>query len=136
MDSHNFKLANRRAQRLQASVPRAISARFERRSGRIVVDLSPNIALTFSPEIVQGLENAVASQLNRIEISPSGFGLHFPKLDADIYIPALLEGCLGSRRWMAAKLGRSGGQSRSSAKKRASRANGALGGRPRKAAKR
>lgn len=132
MDSRSLKLANRRAQSLQASVPRAIAARFERRSGRVVVDLGPNIALTFSPENVHGLENAVPSQLNRIEISPSGFGLHFPRLDADIYIPALLEGCLGSKRWMAAHLGRSGGQSRSSAKKRASRANGALGGRPRR----
>jgi hypothetical protein len=132
MDLHNFRSANRRARRLQSSVPRALSARFERRSGRIVVDLSPNIALTFVPRQIQGLEQAVPSQLSKIEISPSGFGLHFPKLDADIYIPALLEGCLGSRAWMAAQLGRSGGSSRSAAKKRASRANGALGGRPRK----
>jgi len=135
MDLHNFKLANRRARRLQASVPRAISARFEHRSGRIVVDLSPNIAITFVPRQIQGLENAAPSQLNKIEISPSGFGLHFPKLDADVYIPALLEGCLGSKRWIAAQFGRSGGRSRSTAKKRASRANGALGGRPRNATK-
>src|ERR1700683_2087116 len=44
-------------------------------------------------------------QLEEIEISPSGFGIHFPKLDVDIYLPGLLEGFLGSKRWMAARLG-------------------------------
>jgi hypothetical protein len=39
--------------------------------------------------------------LSKIEISPSGLGLHFPAIDADLYLPALLDGFLGSRRWMA-----------------------------------
>jgi hypothetical protein len=54
-------------------------------------------------------------------------------VDADLYVPALLEGLLGSKRWMASRLGRIGGQSRSGAKKAASVANGRLGGRPKKA---
>jgi hypothetical protein len=58
--------------------------------------------------------------------------LHFPKLDADLYLPALLEGLLGSKRWMAARLGKHGGQARSAAKAAASRENGKRGGRPRK----
>jgi hypothetical protein len=28
--------------------------------------------------------------LDEIEITPSGFGIHFPKLDADLYVPGLL----------------------------------------------
>jgi hypothetical protein len=27
------------------------------------------------------------------------WGLHWPKLDADLYIPALMQGVFGSRRW-------------------------------------
>lgn len=46
----------------------------------------------------QGLENAKPEDLHGIEISPSGLGLHFPALDADLYLPALLNGFLGSRR--------------------------------------
>jgi hypothetical protein len=80
------------------------------------------------------LEHARPSQLERIEITPSGFGLYFPKLDADLYVPALLEGFLGSKRWMAARLGAAGGKSRSMDKKAAARVNGKLGGRPRKRA--
>lgn len=117
------------------SLLKAISARHDRKSGRIVIDLSSKLTLSFSPDDVQGLENAKPSYLEEIEISPSGFGIHFPKLDADLYVPGLLEGLLGSRKWMASILGRTGGQSMSTAKRSASRANGKLGGRPKKTAR-
>ena len=61
-----------------------------------------------------------------------GFGIHLPKVDADIYLPALLMGFLGSRNWMAARLGALGGKSRSAAKRAAAKRNGRRGGRPRK----
>jgi Protein of unknown function (DUF2442) len=129
----DFKIANQRARKLQGSVPKAISARYDRKSGHIVIELSSKLILSFLPRDVQGFQNASPSQLEEIEITPSGFGLHFPKLDADLYVPGLLEGFLGSKKWMASRLGQSGGQSKSPAKKAASRANGKLGGRPRKA---
>ena len=87
----------------------------------------------FSSDNAQSLRGAKPAQLASIEISPSGLGLHFPKLDADLYLPALLNGWLGSRRWMAAHMGERGGRARSAAKRAASRENGKLGGRPRKA---
>ena len=128
----NFELVNRRAKDLQAAIPRAISVHYDRKSGHIVIHLSSKLIVSFSPHDAQGLETAKPSQLEEIEISPSGFGIHFPKLDADLYIPGLLEGFLGSKKWMAARLGQAGGQSRSRAKRAASRANGRLGGRPKK----
>ena len=130
----NFELANRRAKDRQAAIPRAIAAHYDRASGRIVIHLSSNLDLSFSPRDAQGLENAKPSQLEEIKISPSGFGIHFPKLDADLYLPGLLEGFLGSKRWMASRLGQIGGKSRSAAKRAASKANGRLGGRPKKKA--
>ena len=129
----NFELANRRAKELQASVPRAVSARYDRRNNTIEIVLSSNLKVSFSPRYAQGLEKATPSQLQKIEISPSGFGIHFPKLDADLYLPAILQGFFGSRKWMASRLGQVGGKSRSVAKRAASRANGKLGGRPRQA---
>jgi len=133
MELHDkFKLANKRARELQASVPRAVSARYDRENGRVVIRLSSNLDVSFSPNDAEGLENAMPSQLDEIEISPSGFGIHFPKLDADLYLPSLLQGFLGSRKWMASRLGQAGGKSRSVVKQNASRANGKLGGRPRK----
>jgi hypothetical protein len=130
-----FEMANRRGERVRASVPHAVSAEYDRTMERVVIHLSSRLDVSFSPDDAQGLENAKPSQLDEIEISPSGFGIHFPKLDADFYLPSLLEGFLGSRRWMASRLGRVGGSSRSAAKRAASKANGRMGGRPKKAAR-
>ena len=129
----DFESANQRARNLEGSVPRVVAAHYDRKTGRVVIQLSTKLIVSFSPGDVEGLEGANASQLSEIEISPSGFGIHFPAIDADLYVPGLLGGILGSKRWMASRLGQVGGQSRSRAKKAASRANGKLGGRPRKA---
>lgn len=109
-----------------------MSARYDRGTGRIVIHLSSKLIVSFAPEDAQGLENARPSQLHEIQISPSGFGLHFPAVNADLYVPGLLEGFLGSKSWMASRLGQIGGRATSKAKKAAARANGRLGGRPRK----
>jgi hypothetical protein len=133
LDEH-IEQANRRAQEFGASHPRAVEARYDGRTGQIVVRLSSRLNVAFSPQDAEGLEGATPEQLDPIEISPSGFGIHFPKLDADLYLPALLEGFLGSKRWMASRLGATGGRSKSAAKASAARKNGRAGGRPRKTA--
>ena len=132
----DFEQANQRAKNLEARFPRAISARYDGKTGRIVIHLSSKLIVSFSPGDVEGLEDAQPSQLNEIEISPSGFGIHFPAVDADLYLPRLLEGFLGSKTWMASRFGQIGGRSRSKAKETASGANGKLGRRPGKAVER
>lgn len=131
----DLKRANQRAKELEARIPRVISAHYDRKTGRIVLHLSSKLIVSFSPADAEGLEGAQPSQLKEIEISPSGFGIHFPAVDADLYVPAILEGFLGSNAWMASRLGQMGGRSRSKGKQVASRANGKLGGRPRKLVK-
>lgn len=130
----SYREATKRGKTQRKRTPPAVAARYDRGRDRVVVTLGSGVDVSFSPSSAEGLENATASQLQPIEITPSGLGIYFPKLDADLYLPALLEGVLGSRKWMAAKLGANGGKSTSRAKKRAARANGHLGGRPRKAA--
>ncbi len=129
-----YAAANRRGREQRAATSPAVSAHYDVKSGRIWVKLTSGVDLMFSPASAEGLEGATAAQLRSIEITPSGLGLYFPKLDADVYIPGLLEGALGSRKWMASRLGAEGGRKTSTAKKRAARSNGKLGGRPRKAA--
>jgi hypothetical protein len=130
--SDEFERASRRGRELRAAVPRAVNARYDRRRRRILIHFSTGLDVSFSPRDAQGLENATAAQLAKIEISPSGFGIHFPRIDADLYLPALLLGFLGSRNWMAGRLGAAGGKSRSAAKVAAAKRNGRRGGRPRK----
>ena len=83
--------------------PRAVTARYDRGRGRIVVRLETGLELGFAPRDAQGLEHATAGDLARIEIVGAGAGLHFPVLDADLSIAGLLEGRLGSDVWMAAR---------------------------------
>ena len=110
----------------------ATSARYDCRSERVIIRLHSGLELAIPPDLVEGLAGATTESLSEIEVSPSGLGLHWPRLDADLYVPALLEGQFGSRQWMAHQLGAAGGRSRSQAKRNAARANGAKGGRPRK----
>lgn len=122
-------------ERMQAAIKRgpvAVSANYDRRLKLVLVALDTGLSIAFRPADVQGLENAAAADLAVIEISPTGLGLYFPAVDADVYLPGLLEGHFGSVAWTAARMGKAGGQSRSATKVAASRANGKLGGRPRK----
>jgi Protein of unknown function (DUF2442) len=114
--------------------PQATGAHYDSVRDRILVELSTGIEISFSPKQAQGLESALPDDLSAIEVTPSGFGLHFPKLDADIYVPALLEGVLGSAKWMAGQMVRIDGAARSASKAQAARENGKRGGRPRKIA--
>jgi hypothetical protein len=45
----DFERANRRAKDLQAAVPRAVSAHYDRKTGRIVIDLSSKLIVSVSP---------------------------------------------------------------------------------------
>lgn len=127
-----IEAANERAAARKANTPIAVAAHYDERINRLVIDLDTGLSIMFKPHDAQGLEDAKPEHLSRIEISPSGFGLHFPALDADLYLPGLLEGFMGSRKWIAAQLGKAGGRSTSTAKTAASRVNGKKGGRPKK----
>lgn len=127
-----YERATSLGEKLRRNGPVAVAARYDRRIARVVVRLRSGLELAFSPHDVQGLETASAKDLSIIEISPSGLGLHFPAVDADVHIPSLLEGHLGSAAWVAARMGERGGRAKSAAKAAASRENGKRGGRPRK----
>jgi len=108
----------------------AVKARYDRRSARVIVSLDNGVHITFPVQLAEGLSGASPEELALIEITPGGMGLHWPKLDADVYVPALSQGIFGSEKWMAARLGAAGGKARSEKKAAASRENGRKGGRP------
>ena len=82
-------------------------------------------------EDLEGLQSATKDQVAQVEIIGNGTGLHWSSLGVDYYLPNLLRGIYGTKRWMA-QIGHSGGSVKSAAKRKASRANGLKGGRPRK----
>lgn len=98
----------------------------------LILELTDGSRRAIPREDLQGLESGTREQLANFEIVGGGTGLHWPDLDADLYVPALLRGIYGTKQWMA-KIGRRGGMAQTAAKKRAARANGKLGGRPSRA---
>jgi hypothetical protein len=111
--------------------PRAASARYDPKLGRIIVELTNGCTFSFPPCLAQGLETATENQLAQVEILGRGYGLHWEALDTDLSVPGLLAGLFGARSHMA----RLAGRAKSPAKAAAARANGAKGGRPRKSAR-
>jgi hypothetical protein len=132
LTTEEFEVAKARGKaRMRGS--RAESAHYDAGRNRIVVRLTTGIEIAFAPRDVEGLQHASAEDLKSIEVEALGLGIHFPRLDADLYVPALLKGVFGSKRWMAARLGAAGGRIRSPSEPVAVRENGKSGGRRRKA---
>lgn len=88
----------------------ATAARYDRKASRLLVSLHNGVELAVPRHLLEELAEADPDTLSKIELSPSGLGLHWPTLDADIYMPALLAGVFGSRSWMAFVLGVKGGK--------------------------
>jgi hypothetical protein len=132
LSEKEFEAAEARGRGMLASEPRASSARYDRDSGRIFVELTNGCAYEFPPGLVQDLQGASEADLVNIEVDGLGFNLHWPSLDVDLFVPALVSGIFGTRAWMTRELARAAGQARSPAKAAAARANGAKGGRPRR----
>ena len=99
--------AKRRGEERMKTEPRAKSARYDRRTNRIVVELRNGATFMFPAELAQGLAGASPKDLADVRITPSGEGLRWPSLDADLSLSNLLAGEFGSRVWME-KLSRDG----------------------------
>jgi hypothetical protein len=124
--------AGGRAAKRRREEPHIIKAKYDAKLGRVILELSSGAWFAFRPEDAQGLGEATVTQLRKIEILPGDFAIDFPLLDVQFDIGALMHGRFGSKRWMAQRMGAAGSSVRSKAKTTAARANGKLGGRPRK----
>jgi Protein of unknown function (DUF2442) len=116
---------------LDETEPRAVKAWYAADTERVFIELNTGIVMGFPYGLLQGLNDATSKQLAEVEITPSGYCLHWESLDVDLGVPELVAGLFATKAWMA-ELGRQGGKAKSAAKSEASRANGKRGGRPRK----
>ncbi len=134
MTDSQFDLAESRGREMLATEPRAKSAHYDKETGCVVINLMNGCGYSFPAQLVQDLHGASDEDLALVEVDGIGFNLHWPRLEADLFVPALLSGLFGSRAWMSKELARRAGQAKSPAKAAAARTNGAKGGRPRKVA--
>lgn len=92
--------ATRRGEDELRSEPLVTSARFDRKSRRVVVELNKGSTLSIPVDLLQGLSDASDKDLARIEILNPGCEIEWPALDQQFSILGLLAGRFGTRRWM------------------------------------
>ena len=132
LTDEEFEAATRRGEERMRTDPRATSARYDAETGRVVIELANGCTYIFPAAMAQELHGADDADLAEIQIDGAGFNLHWPRLDADLYVPATVAGVFGTKAWMAKQWAQAAGRTSTPAKAAAARANGAKGGRPRK----
>lgn len=126
-----IRAARARDARERAAGLRALSARYDRRAMRMMLELSNGCLFAFPVSRIPELDAATPAQRAAVEVSPGGSALRWDVLDIDLSVAGLLLDSVGRRERMR-ELARLAGRVTSKAKARAARANGARGGRPRK----
>ena len=94
--------ATRRGEEELRTEPLATSARFDRRSRCVVVELNKGSTLSIPVNLLQGLAGASPKDLSKIKIPNPGCEIEWPALDQQFTIQGLLAGRFGTRRWLAA----------------------------------
>ena len=127
-----FEDAERRGEQSLRSEPRAKRARYDRKTGRVLVELTNGCSFAFPARHAEGLEDASDDTLAEVTILGLGLGLRWERLDVDLSVPGLLAGLFGTKAWMDRERAAHAGSATSPAKAAAARRNGAKGGRPTK----
>ncbi|HXC25198.1 MAG TPA: DUF2442 domain-containing protein [Gemmatimonadaceae bacterium] len=112
---------------------RAVSVWYDPMSEHVMMLLSNRRIFGVPVSDIPSIKHATPDQLKVVELTPAGDGLCWDALNVDLSVPGLLLETLGHPSFTSA-LARVAGRSRSAAKARSSRENGAKGGRPRKKA--
>lgn len=131
--------ATRRGEEEMKRLPKAVSAKIDERSRRLILEMETGVTLLIPVNLIQGLQTDDIDKLKDFELMFNGTQIHWETLDAQFYIESFLKGVFGTQKWMSglrehlAEIGRKGGKAKTSAKRAASAENGKKGGRPRKA---
>ena len=131
VNDEQIEAARSRARQFQVDDRRAVKVMYEKKPDLVTLHLDDGVRISFPRRSLEGLQDASAAQLAKVEILGRGTGIHWPLLDVDHCVPGLLNYMFGTSRWMA-ELGRRGGSATSDNKAAASRANGKKGGRPKR----
>jgi hypothetical protein len=132
-DRERFDAARVRGQARVEDASTVVDARYDGVADAVRLTFRGGGSMTIPRRFIPALEGQPASALESVSVSPAGDALLWTSVDADVYVPGLVERAFGNRLFAAAA-GRRGGQRRSKAKVAAARRNGAKGGRPRRRA--
>jgi hypothetical protein len=97
----SYDAATKAGEESLASEPRAVSAHYDARKARLVIELTSGVVLMLPPALLLGLQDATTAQLAAVELIALGTGLHWEALDADLSVAGLAAGIYGSKAWLS-----------------------------------
>ncbi len=92
--------AKRRGEREAMIEVRALAARYDKASNRVILDLSNGATFIFPCDRVEGLSGAAPKDLAKMELWGDGTALHWEELDVDFSVGGLVAGVFGTKAWM------------------------------------
>jgi Protein of unknown function (DUF2442) len=93
--------ARKRGRVAEQTEPRAVSARYDRETGRLELELRNGCFFAVPVALMEDLAGASPEQLGAVEVLGRGYALRWEELDVDFTVPSLLEGRFGNQRWLA-----------------------------------
>ena len=93
--------ATRRGEEKRRTEPRALSAKYDKESNRLILELRNRTTFIVPCNLLQGLADAAPELIAEVELWSEGAALHWEKLDADFSVESLLRGTFGGKSWMA-----------------------------------
>ena len=83
--------AARAAGERSLQAPRAVAVRYLRVRDRVEIDLASGWSVQVPRSFSARLAEASLADCERVELVDAGLGLHWPAIDEDWYVPAVIE---------------------------------------------
>ncbi len=125
----DYEAARKRGEERLTRAPRVVSASYDAANDRIELELQNGAGVAIPRRELGELQAATPAQLKRVRVLGPGTAIAWDVPDVGFTVGVLMEQFYGGKAW-SAELGRRGGSKTSERKAASSRANGALGGRP------
>jgi hypothetical protein len=95
-----FEQARQVGNTLAETELRAVETWYSTESEHIFIRLNNRVLMGFPYYLLEGVQNSTPQQRAEVELTPTGSGLHWESLDADLSVSQLVAGVFGSKKWM------------------------------------
>ena len=95
-----IKLAKKAGKEAYLNEPRAVSVKYNKKTGRVIIDLITGVSFMFPASMAEELVDVSKSDLSDVSVLADGFAIYWDKIDVALSVPDLLKGIFGSKAWM------------------------------------
>lgn len=95
-----IKLAKKAGKEAYLNEPRAVSVKYNKKTGRVIIDLITGVSFMFPASMAEELVDVSKSDLSDVSVLADGFAIYWEKIDVALSVPDLLKGVFGSKAWM------------------------------------